>query len=277
MLDRVLLPVEFTEASMTMFDCALELKDLGMKHLTLLHVTPKGQRSPPEYEQRFQEMEKRLDDAGIDAKRVLLSGDPVEMILKEAEKEDVDMIVMASGGKGRAEEFFVGSVSFAVVRRTKKPVLLDKFPMMQEGGVRKPCRTGAHLFRHALVSVDIPMCSNVVEDLVSTLCSRGLQEATLLHVVDSYRYKMSDDDRFREVKKMLEEMSERVGRGGCKLHTHLHYGTAPYNILETAREIDASVVIVGTRQKSYLAGLTIGSVSEEVVRKANLPVLVVPC
>jgi nucleotide-binding universal stress UspA family protein len=187
------------------------------------------------------------------------------------------MIAMASGGKGRAEEFFVGSVSFAVLRRTKKPVLLDKFPMMQEGGVRKECRSGMHLFRNALVAVDIPLCSSSLEELVTTLCSRGLKEATLLHVVDSYRYKMSDDERFRSTKRMLEEMSERIGQGGCKISTHLHYGTAPYNILETAREIDASVIIVGTKQKSYLAGLTIGSVSEEVVRRANLPVLVVPC
>ncbi len=277
MLDRVLLPVEFSEASMMMFDCAIELKELGMKHLTLLHVVPKGQSSPPEYEAKFKEMEKRLEEAGIDARPLILSGDPVEVILKEAEREDVDMIAMASGGKGRAEEFFVGSVSFAVLRRTKKPVLLDKFPMMEEGGVRRECRIGAQLFRHALVAVEIPMCSGDLEDLVATLCARGLKEATLLHVIDSSRYRMSDDDRFRETKKLLEEMSERLGRDGCKIQTHIHYGTAPYNILETAREIDASIIIVGTKQRSYLAGLTIGSVSEEVVRRADLPVLVVPC
>ena len=115
MLDRVLLPVEFSEASMMMFDCAVELKELGMKHLTLLHVVPKGQKSAAEYEEKLRDMERRLDETGLDATTLILQGDPVELILDEAKKENVDMIVMASGGKGRAEEFFVGSVSFAVI------------------------------------------------------------------------------------------------------------------------------------------------------------------
>lgn len=277
MLDKVLLPVDFTPKSMMMFDCATELKELGTKHFTLLHVRPKGKSLTEEEQRLFDEMENKLVEAGIDSQPLIRQGEAVEVIVDEANKENVDMIAMASGGKGRAEEFFVGSVSFGVTRRTSKPVLLDKLPMMHEDGVRKECRTGAHLFRHALVAVDLPWCSNVVEELLITLCQRGLKEATLVHVIDSDRYKMSDDQRFKDVKRELQAMRDRCPPNSCQVRTHIHYGTAAYNILEVAREVDASVIMVGTKQRSYLKGLTIGSVSEEVVRRAKVPVLVVPC
>lgn len=277
MLDKVLLPVDFTPQSMMMFDCATELKELGTKHFTLLHVQQKGKALTDEEQRLFDEMEKKLVEAGIDSQPLIRQGDAVEVIVDEANKENVDMIAMASGGKGRAEEFFVGSVSFGVTRRTSKPVLLDKLPMMHDEGVRKECRTGVHLFRHALVAVELPMCSNVVEELLITLCQRGLKEATLAHVIDSGRFKMSDDQRFKDVKKELEGMRDRCPPNSCQVKAHIHYGTAAYNILEVAREVDASVIVVGTKQRSYLKGLTIGSVSEEVVRRAKVPVLVVPC
>ncbi|HTY47774.1 MAG TPA: universal stress protein [Methanomassiliicoccales archaeon] len=276
MQDRVLIPVDFTKESMAMFDCALELKELGLKHLTLLHVQQKGQELDKEQTQKFDEMEQKMNAAGIDSRAIIRDGDPVQAIVDEADKEDVDMVVMASGGKGRAEEFFVGSVSFGVVRRTSKPVLLDKYPMMPDGAVRA-CRIGPTLFRNALVAVELPMCSGNLEAFFSDLCERGLNGATLLHVVDSDRYKMSDDKRFRDVKKFLEDMKSRITSHKCEIKTHVHYGTAAYNVLEVAREIDASIIVVGTKQKSYLRGLTIGSVSEEVVRRASIPVLVVPC
>lgn len=276
MLDKVLLPVDFSPPSMMMLECAVELKELGSKELILLHATP-GRGITPEDRRKLEDLEVGLSQAGIQARAIIRTGDPVTVIVEEADKDHVDMIAMASGGKGRTEAFFVGSVSMGVMHRTSKPILLDKYPAMQVEGQKVACRSGEHLFRNAVVSLDIPMCSSNLEDLFGTLCERGLKEATLLHVIDSAKFKMSDDGRFAAVKKILGDVKARKAKGACKVSTHIHYGTSAYNILEVAREIDASIIIVGTKQQSYLAGLTIGSTAEEVVRKAKVPVLVVPC
>lgn len=59
--------------------------------------------------------------------------------------------------------------------------------------------------------------------------------------------------------------------------THIHYGTPTYNILEVAREFSATVIVLGTRGKSLIREITLGSTSEEVIRKANVSILAIPC
>ncbi len=276
MLDRVLLPIDFSEQSMMMFDCALDLRALGSKRITLLHVKPRGQKLLIDEKKKLESLVDRLHDAGFDASSVIREGDPSSIILEEADSEHVDLITMASAGKGKASELLVGSVSMAVIRRSSKPILLDKFPAMQVDGKIKECRHGQYLFKHALVSVDIPLCSANLEDLFQALCRRGLKEATLLHIIDSSKYKIGDDGRFSYVKKMLNEMKARVD-SPCKIATHVHYGTTAYNILETIREVEASIVVIGTKKSSYLRGMTLGTTTEEVVRKSPIPLLIVPC
>ncbi len=276
MLDRVLIPVDFSEQCVMMIDCARELKDLGSRYLTILHVEPKGKNLNQEENDKLNEMLMKLREAGIKATLLIRYGDPVDSIVKEAEKEDVDIIAMASGGKSRAEAFFVGSVSFGVIRRSMKPILLDKFPDIKTAR-EQACRMGPHLFRHALVSVDFPMASKNLENLFDTLCIRGLKEATLFHVIDSSKYKVGDNQRFADVKLGLEGMRNKTRDGKCSVQTHVHYGTTVFNILEAIKEVDASVVIIGNKKMSSIRGATLGSTAEEVVRKCPIPILVVPC
>ncbi len=47
-------------------------------------------------------------------------------------------------------------------------------------------------------------------------------------------------------------------------------------ILETAAQEDVSLIVIGSRSPSSMAELMLGSVSQEVLRHASCPVLVVP-
>jgi nucleotide-binding universal stress UspA family protein len=55
-------------------------------------------------------------------------GDPVEEILKAADEEGCDVIVLGTHGKGFLEQTFLGSVSSSVLLRTRKPVFLVPLP-----------------------------------------------------------------------------------------------------------------------------------------------------
>jgi len=55
-------------------------------------------------------------------------GHPVEEILKAADEETCDVIVMGTHGKGVLEETFLGSVSSSVLRRSRKPVFVVPLP-----------------------------------------------------------------------------------------------------------------------------------------------------
>ena len=59
---------------------------------------------------------------------IIRLGHPVEEILKMADEEDCDVIVLGTHGKGFLEQTFLGSVSRSVLLRTRKPVFVVPLP-----------------------------------------------------------------------------------------------------------------------------------------------------
>lgn len=62
--------------------------------------------------------------AGIEVESVLLEGHPADEIVKFAEQNDIEMIVMGTLGKTGLDRFLLGSVAENVVRHSKIPVLV---------------------------------------------------------------------------------------------------------------------------------------------------------
>jgi len=80
-----------------------------------------------------------------------------------------------------------------------------------------------------------------------------------------------------ELASQAEEASERALRASALRSDAdlVEHGDPPETILRTAREHDADLVVVGTSDKGWWRRLVEGSVSEALVRQAELPVLVV--
>jgi len=76
-----------------------------------------------EHEQ-IQGMAQRLRDAGWDATGLLVQGPTVDTILGQAEKLEVDLIIVGSHGHGAVFDMLVGSISAEVIRRSTVPVLV---------------------------------------------------------------------------------------------------------------------------------------------------------
>jgi nucleotide-binding universal stress UspA family protein len=76
--------------------------------------------------------EKELNNDPDCAKRVesvaVMEGYPAEIILREADQLNCDVIVMGSHGKGIINQTFLGSVTKRVLRRTRKPVFIIPLP-----------------------------------------------------------------------------------------------------------------------------------------------------
>jgi len=62
------------------------------------------------------------------AKIVVKVGYPAEEILKAADEEGCDLIVLGSHGKGFLQHTFLGSVSRSVLDRSRKPVFIIPLP-----------------------------------------------------------------------------------------------------------------------------------------------------
>jgi nucleotide-binding universal stress UspA family protein len=80
----------------------------------------------------------------------------------------------------------------------------------------------------------------------------------------------------REAKEMLEQQAKRIGQSGVSVNeTHLREGRAEKEIVEVAEEIDAGLIVMGSRGHGRLGRALMGSVSDAVVRHAHCPVTIV--
>lgn len=136
---KILFPTDFShtgDAALTM--AASLARDWGAK-LIVAHVEepPLAYGGGEMYyglpEPRTADLVKMLEEVvpghAIPCEHRLITGEPSEAIIRLAEAENVDLIVMGTHGRTGLSRFLMGSVAEAVVRGAKCPVLTLKQPV----------------------------------------------------------------------------------------------------------------------------------------------------
>ena len=128
LFSKVLVPTDFSRSAS---DASAFVKTIpGIKEIVLLHVVNQVESQPEieihikEAQTRLEDMKKECIDSGIDGTIHVRVGDPTEMIRSVADEDDVSLIAMSAFGLDWLREMLLGSTTFSVVRRTKKPVLI---------------------------------------------------------------------------------------------------------------------------------------------------------
>lgn len=269
--ERVFLPLDFSDQSDLMVDCIAQLKRYGAKEVILFYAIPKGRAADAYDERRMNEYARMITVNGIPARTIKEVGDPAGMIIKVSKREKATIIAMAPTGKGRAKELLIGSVSIAVMRKSRIPVLLGKFPSLKSG--QKECG----MLDSALISFELTHGTKQLMDITQQMGDTGMRRATIFHVIHSSKHDMGDDTRFREVKAELDRIMNELKTPNCALDTHIHFGTPSYNIMEAAREISAGVIVMGVRNKSLWRKIALGTTTEVLIRQSPTNILLVPC
>jgi nucleotide-binding universal stress UspA family protein len=70
----------------------------------------------------------RLEAAGIETSTTVLSGNALEQILRFADEQDADLIVVGSSVRGPVASALLGSVPTGLVRRSRRPVMVVTTP-----------------------------------------------------------------------------------------------------------------------------------------------------
>jgi len=79
----------------------------------------------------------------------------------------------------------------------------------------------------------------------------------------------------QEAEELLAEQEKLIGTGGGKIAgSHLRRGSAVDEILDLAYELEAGLIVMGSRVMGPVKRLVMGSVYEGVVHHARCPVLV---
>jgi nucleotide-binding universal stress UspA family protein len=136
---RILVPTDFSGCSDRAVRVALDLADTFGATVHVMHVVEDPSAFPwvaeafplslaDVFEQMQQEGRRRLLNAVPERRRADVAfacpiGSPVDEILRYAEAESIDLIVMGSHGRGVIAHALIGSVAERVLRRAPCPVL----------------------------------------------------------------------------------------------------------------------------------------------------------
>ncbi|OVE86012.1 universal stress protein [Natronolimnobius baerhuensis] len=82
-------------------------------------------------------------------------------------------------------------------------------------------------------------------------------------------------DHEDEAVQVLEDAERATSEAGIDATTTLRHGVPQDEIIATAEELGCDLIVVGTVGRSGLENVLVGSVAEEVVRNASVPVVTV--
>lgn len=203
-------------------------------------------------------------------------GDPFEGIAAAAEAEAPDMLVIGPHRRQALKDIFTGTTAERTVRASRTPVL------MANGVPAGP-------YRHILVAVDFSDSSAKAVEAVGRLGLAGDSEVTLLHVFDAPGTGLIGHSAMtREgadiyiageraaAEKMLAEFLAQKDFAPAHQVVRFNETSIGEVVIATADELSVDLIVMGTRGRSAISRLVLGSVVDEVLGKARRDVLAVP-
>lgn len=138
------------------------------------------------------------------------------------------------------------------------------------------------MFKTILVAVDGSRGSDRAFDVARSMTTQEAARLVIVHVTELVGGKggtyplAADDDDF---KANLQARAEKLRAEGMKAEVVLEsirLGGPAHVIAEVAESVAADLIVVGTRGRSPLSELILGSVPIRLLQVAHRPVLVVP-
>ncbi len=274
-MKKIVVPYDFSDISRHSLDFAVQLAYKGGGEVTLFHVIehPSASRmktmgisdvDPMEVmymkrliEQTEKKMAEAIADAGnanVSVRAEIKLGNPDEELVEEVESNGCDLIVMGTTGAEGLEEFFIGSFSEKIVRNASCPVVT----------VRN--KANAEIIKEIVFASDF---EKVDENFVNRMLAfRDLLGARLRIVIINTPASFTSS---RLDNKLLDKFVAN--------YNILNYTTEIYNysneedgIIAYAEDIGAHMIALGTNQLKGVRHFLKGSIAEDVVNHAQVPV-----
>jgi nucleotide-binding universal stress UspA family protein len=313
MYHRMLVPLDGSELSEVVFPYAKELAGrLGLE-VVLLHVHGPGESETVPLHRAYiehkadvirrqsQEVQTRVgvDETGRVVKvwGELAAGYPADEILRYAEENDVDLILMATHGRSGIRRWVMGSVADKVLQASRVPVWLVRAGV-PEGIVydKWPKRTilvpldGSGLAEEVLPHVEALAKQRGTELVEVVLLGVYEPVAALGYYPPSARfetpggsvhvmpkdYARGESARQRIItEQYLNKVARRLNDTGLKVRCQALAGAPAEAIVDYAHKNPFNLIVMSTHARSGLSRWAYGSVASRVLRGVLSPIFLV--
>ena len=141
------------------------------------------------------------------------------------------------------------------------------------------------MFKKILFPTDFSDVSQKAVKYIKQLKGAGAQEVIVLHVIDEKELLVLSrvPDQYlkittlmeKEIAKELAVVEADMAAEGFSVKLIVKTGKPFTEIMMTATEEKVSIIVVGSHGKSNIGEMLMGSVSENVIRHAKVPLLVI--
>jgi nucleotide-binding universal stress UspA family protein len=216
--------------------------------------------SIPEWEQEardgLQAVLSRPEAQGLKTEILIRQGEVVHRaILAEAEKRQPDLIVMGRRGRTELAGLLMGSVTARVVGLSSVNVLMVP-------------RKSPLTFQRLLVAIDGSPCSEAAWREALSLSRAWVSHLVAVSVAQK-------DAEVPEVQEILQKVQGEADREGIPLDTLILKGAPGEALIRAAQARGSDLLILGSRGRTGLSRLIMGSVAEQIIGQARCPVLIV--
>ena len=238
------------------------------------------------YAASFEELRHSLDGELAEAKRALSGpgrtvetkvtiGRPASAIVDEARGMSADVIGIGSHGRGAVASALIGSVAAEVVDHAPCPVLVAHAEKVTGIVLTHDGSAGAAQAEAVLVAFEflhgLPVRVVSAWDVTPAYVGSDPTGGTFLSG-DIYTQLMEDARRYSTT--VAREAAARLSQAGLKATAQVIEASPTEGIVASAARTD--LIVMGTRGRTGLARLLLGSVARGVLHRARSSVLFVP-
>jgi nucleotide-binding universal stress UspA family protein len=281
MLRTVLVPIDFSADSDLVTRFCTGLGELGTRRVVCCHVVDATGLEGPVIatrldaaRERMRTATKPLVDAGFDVEVRLPTGDPERELLTLATENHIDAVVCGTSGKTLADRMLSGSVSERLASSSGIPALTVRYDLLRS--VADPAALAKGFGRMMLVPTDFSGTAARALNVALSIPKRSVGTIRLLHILpeakDAARAMQQETGAEFQLRNLVAIAKER----GLSATPVIGHGAPERAILGEIDASGVSGVVVGSRGRTPLQEVLMGSVSMTLMRQAPCPVLIVP-
>jgi nucleotide-binding universal stress UspA family protein len=266
MENKILVPLDGTESVREILLYVKSITPREATQIVLLNVIPQA-GDEASGKTHVDEIQNALVQDNWTVRHETRMGNPVDEIVKFAILMPATMLLMSTHGRSGLERVREGSVTEQVLRQSPCPVFILHTTRTEPADQRTE-----ELFKRILVPLDGTKASSAILECVERFAKAHDSEVILFH--DEMDSNLPEEDR-AAIKALLQDQSVALANTGLKVSLDLSTYRRPImEILNKIDNLNVNLVSMATHGESGVRRALDESVTAEVIRHSNCPLLV---
>jgi len=306
MYKRMLVPLDGSELAELVFGYAKELAGRLDLDLILLHVSGSSEHDLPPIHRAYIEQaaeilrrqsaevqEKTGGKPGgkaLEVRGELAVGNAAEEILRYADENDIDLILIATHGRSGVKRWAMGSVADKVLRASKVPVWLVRAGIPEEIVHDKwPRRTilvpldGSKLAESVLPHVET-LAKQRGTELVDVVLLRvcvpptiliGYEDMSLIPVNTEKLLRQELEQMQKRSERYLARVKKQLNKPGLRVRSEILVGRPIDEIIDYANRNPFNLIVLSTHGRSGITRWAYGQLADKVIQRSTSPIFLV--